>query len=65
MFEFVALPTLRILHLKLFVIGSQPVDMGIGRGDSADFFAGEIGEQPPLPELVFAFNFAFARGVGA
>ena len=47
------------------VMGPQPVDRRIGRGDFADFFAGEIGGQPPLPELVFAFDFAFGLGAGA
>ena len=37
----------------------QFVDVPVGFLDLVDLFAGEVGRQPPLPELVFAFDFAF------
>ena len=44
---------------------SQLVDVRIGDGDFGDLFAGEVGRQTPLPELMFAFDFAFGlRGGG-
>jgi len=36
----------------------QVVDMQIGDFDFGDLFAGEVGGQTPLPELMFAFDFA-------
>ena len=41
------------------VMRPQGVNVRIGHLDFGDFFAGEIGRQPALPELVFAFDFAF------
>jgi hypothetical protein len=43
---------------------SQSVDLRIGHGDIKNLFAGEVGRQPALPELVFAFDFAFGLGRG-
>lgn len=39
-------------------LGPQVVDRRIGDGDFGDLFAGEVGGQTPLPELLFAFDFA-------
>jgi hypothetical protein len=41
------------------VVRPQGVDVRIGNMDFVDLFAGEVGRQPALPELVFAFDFAF------
>lgn len=44
---------------------AQGVDVLVGFRQFGDFFAGEIGGQTALPELVFAFDFAFGlRGRG-
>lgn len=40
----------------------QSVDMGIGIFDLGDVFAGEIGWEPTLPELVFALDFSLGLG---
>ena len=40
------------------------VDMRIGDFDFGDPFAGEVGGESPLPELMFAFDFAFGLGRG-
>ena len=40
----------------------QSVDMGIGVFDLGDVFAGEIGREPALPELVFALDFSLGLG---
>ncbi len=45
-------------------MGSQVVDVRIGGFDFSDFFAGEVGRESSLPELVFAFGFAFGLGRG-
>ena len=37
---------------------SQSVDVGVGDFDLGNLFAGEIGREPALPELVFALDFA-------
>jgi hypothetical protein len=42
----------------------QGINVRIGHLDSGNFFAGETGRQPALPELVFAFDFAFGVGRG-
>jgi len=39
-------------------------DMRIGGLDFGDFFTGEVGGKSPLPELMFAFDFAFGLGRG-
>lgn len=44
---------------------AQGVDVRIGVRDFGDLFTGEVGGQPPLPELMFAFDLAFGLGVGA
>jgi hypothetical protein len=47
------------------VVCPQGVNVRVGDGDFADFLAGKVGGQPPLPKLVFAFDFAFGlRGGG-
>jgi hypothetical protein len=38
---------------------AQGLDVPVGFGQVSDALAGEIGRQPLLPELVFAFDFAF------
>ena len=38
---------------------AQGGDMGVSDIDLGDLFAGEIGWEPALPKLVFAFDFAF------
>jgi len=42
----------------------QVVDLRIGDFDFGDLFAGEVGGQTPLPELMFAFDFTFGLGRG-
>ena len=37
-------------------------DVGIGRCDFGDLFTGEVGRESALPELMFAFDFAFGVG---
>ena len=39
-------------------------DMGIGSCDFGNLFAGEVGRESALPELMFAFDFAFGLGRG-
>ena len=46
------------------VVSPQGVDMRIGDVDFVNFFAGEVGRQPALPELVFAFDFSLGLGRG-
>ena len=41
---------------------SQSVDVGVGVFDLSDVFAGEIGREPALPELVFALDFSLGLG---
>ena len=41
---------------------SQSVDVWVGGFDLGDLFAGKIGWEPALPELVLAFDFAFGLG---
>src|ERR1039458_5627377 len=44
---------------------SQSVNVGVGGFDLGNLFAGEIGREPALPELVFALDFALGlRGWG-
>ncbi len=43
-------------------VKSQGVDVGVGGFDLGDLFAGEIGREPPLPELVFTLDFALGLG---
>ena len=38
---------------------TQRVDVAVGFGQFGYFFAGEVRRQTVLPELVFAFDFAF------
>ena len=40
----------------------QSVDVGVGVFDLGDVFAGEIGREPALPELVFALDFSLGLG---
>ena len=42
----------------------QVVDVRIGAFDFGDLFAGEVGRETPLPEVMFAFDFAFGLGRG-
>jgi len=47
------------------MVQPQSVDVGVGVLKFCDLFAGKIGWEAPLPELVFAFDFAFGfRGWG-
>jgi hypothetical protein len=47
------------------MVQAQSVDVGVGVLKFCDHFAGKIGWETPLPELVFAFDFAFGlRGWG-
>ena len=47
------------------MVQAQSVDVGVGVVQFGDRFAGKIGREAPLPELVFAFDFAFGlRGWG-
>ena len=41
---------------------SQSVDMRIGQFEFGDVFAGEIGRETALPELVFPLDFPFGLG---
>ena len=41
---------------------AQRIDVGVGGLDLGDVFAGEIGREPALPELVFALDFTFCLG---
>lgn len=43
-------------------MGPEVVDMWVGHREIHNLFAGEAGRQPALPELVFAFDFAFGLG---
>ena len=43
---------------------AQIVDVGVGSFQIGDLFAGEIGRESALPELVFALDFAFGLGRG-
>ena len=45
-------------------MGAQGVDVLVGFVELGDFFTGKIGRQATLPELVFAFDFAFGLGGG-
>lgn len=54
------------VNLLGVAMGSQGIDVCIGRFNFPDIFTGKKGGQAPLPELVFAFDFAFGlrrRGV--
>ena len=42
----------------------QGGDVPVGFLEGRDLFAGEVRRQPALPELVFAFDFAFGLGRG-
>ena len=47
------------------MVQAQSVDVGVGVLKFGDLFAGEIGWEAPLPELMFAFDFVFGlRGWG-
>jgi len=47
------------------VVRPQGINVQIGQVDFIDLFAGEVGGQPALPELVFAFDFTLGlRGGG-
>ena len=46
------------------VMRPQGVDVPVGDFDFQNLFAGEVGGQASLPELVFAFDFAFGLGRG-
>ena len=43
---------------------AECVDMSVGFRQVGNFFTGEVGRQPALPELVFAFDFALGLGCG-
>ncbi len=43
---------------------AQRVDGLVGFGEFGDFFAGEVGGPPPLPERVFPFDLALGLGRG-
>jgi len=43
-------------------VSAQSVDVRVGRLNFPDFFTGEIGREPALPELVFTLDFAFGLG---
>ena len=60
-----ALRSLSQFTMDFLGVGMSPqgINVRIGHLDSGNFFAGETGRQPALPERVFAFDFAF--GVGA
>src|SRR5258708_38161996 len=45
-------------------MGSQVVNLRVCCFDFGDFFTGEVSGQTPLPELMFAFDFAFGLGSG-
>jgi hypothetical protein len=47
------------MHFLGVAMRSQSVDLRMGEGDLSNLFAGEVGGQPSLPELMFAFDFAF------
>ena len=40
----------------------QIMAVRLGAGDFGDLFAGEVGRESPVPELLFAFDFAFGLG---
>ena len=50
------------MHFLGVAMRSQGVDVGIGDFDGCNLFAGEAGGQTALPELMFAFDFAFGLG---
>ena len=50
------------MNLLGVAMGSQRVDVGIGRFNFADVFTGKKGGQASLPKLMFAFDFAFGLG---
>ena len=43
-------------------VESQGIDVSVGGFDLSDLFAGEIGWESPLPELVFALDFPLGLG---
>lgn len=43
---------------------AQVGEVGVGRCEVGDVFAGEVGGETVLPEVVFAFDFAFGLGGG-
>lgn len=47
------------MRLHGIAVESQGLDVDVGFGHLCDLLTGEIGRQPFLPELVFAFDFAF------
>ena len=42
----------------------QVVNLRVGHFNFGDLFTGEVSGQTPLPELMFAFDFAFGLGRG-
>jgi len=63
-----AVPSLLRSHAQ-FAVGfvevamkPQGVDVGVGVFDLGDVFAGEIGREPALPELVLALDFSLGLG---
>ena len=38
---------------------AQSIDVGVGHFDLRDLFAGKVGREPFLPELVFPLDFTF------
>lgn len=47
------------------VVGAQSIDVLVGFVDLRDFFTGKIRREAALPELVFAFDFAFGLRRGS
>lgn len=52
------------MDFVLVAMQTQVADVGIGLNEVGDVFAGEEGGEAVLPELVFAFDFAFGLGRG-
>ena len=48
------------MRLLGIAVESQGLDVHVGFGHLCDLLTSEIGRQPLLPELVFAFDFALA-----
>jgi len=52
------------MDFPCIVVLAQVIDVLVGGFDFGDLFAGEVGRQASLPELVFAFDLAFGLGRG-
>ena len=68
LFLFRGLPSMLRGHLQFsmslvdIAMEPQSLDVGIGGFHVANLFAGEIGWESALPELVFAFDLSFGLG---